>query len=123
MTDVSDLNRLAADLTAAGLRAGVRGFAVLEKAGVNIKTGARSLAPHGPYTPQYPRSITYDIGVDGFAIVLEVGPDKNLAQGPLGNLLEYGTAELGPHAHIGPAFDREVPKTVARLTVAGADIL
>jgi hypothetical protein len=113
MIEVIGLAELGADLTAAPekLRAGVR--ATVEKAAVNVKFDARdtvkSLTPKG-YARAYPYSITYDVTqtATGGASA-EIGPDKEKTQGPLGNLIEYGSANNSPIPHLAPALERELP--------------
>ncbi|MCU1488290.1 MAG: hypothetical protein JWN67_5036 [Actinomycetia bacterium] len=121
--DVSEINQLAADLTKAGLLAGVKAYGVAEEYARGTQADARQFAPHGPYTKQYPASITSDVTITPTAIVAEVGPDKDRPQGALGNLLEYGTGKQAPQAHLGPAHDRNLPKAVKRLGDIGAEIL
>lgn len=122
-SDVSELNQLAADLAEAGVLAGPRALGVVTRGSLNVKNEARKLAPSGPYTPRYPASITYDVTVERDRIVGEIGPDKDLPQGALGNLLEYGTARDAPHSHLGPALDREGPNFVEQVERLGGEIL
>jgi len=42
--------------------------------------------------------------------VAEIGPDKLRRQGPLGNLLEYGSVHNAPHPHMIPAAEAEQPR-------------
>ena len=121
--DVSEIDDLAADLSRAGLRAATEAVAVVHRGANNIQRDARSFAPSGPRTPAYPYSITYDLKIGGDRIVAEVGPDKDLPQGPLGNILEYGTSTQGPQAHLGPAFDREAPNFEKYIAELGANLL
>lgn len=116
--DNSEIDKLAVDIAGAGVRATVRMVPVVTKGALNIKTEARELAPHGPRTRAYPHSITYDVNIRGASIEAEIGPDKGLPQGPLGNILEYGTATTAPQPHLQPAFDHEVP----RFEEAAADV-
>lgn len=108
--DVGELNHLAADLFGAGILAAAEGVAVVTKGSHNVMTTARNLAPHGPHTPAYAFSITYDVAIELTAIEGEIGPDKDRPQGPLGNIFEFGTSEQPPQAHVGPAVDIENPK-------------
>lgn len=60
------------------------------------------------FLKQYPRSITHTVtDSSGSVVKAEVGPDKNRAQGALGNILEYGTSTRPPYPHLQPALDAE----------------
>jgi hypothetical protein len=90
-----------------------------------IKGTAREFAGGIAHAPAYPRSITYDVddrGV-GAGVTAEIGPDKDLRQGALGNLLEYGSVNNAPLAHLGPALDRWSPDWENGLGIAIADAL
>lgn len=121
--DLTELDQLVVDLSQAGAQAAVRAVKVVHRAANNVMRDARDFAPSGPRTAAYPRSITYDIEVDAGTIVAEIGPDKDLPQGALGNILEYGTSTQGPQAHLGPALDRESPNFVKYMGDLGADAL
>ena len=114
------LDRLDADLAKAGLLAGPRTYGATYRAGTRLRDTARQLAPSSPVVRHYPSSITADTDVEDLEIVTRVGPDKDRVQGPLGNILEYGTATTPPHAHLGPALDRVAPGWVDEITdIAG----
>lgn len=125
--DFSELDELAADLTRAGARTAVKAIPVMHRAANNIVRDAKQLAPgaggDNSAAKHYPDSITYDLEVTTDAIVVEVGPDKARRQGALGNLLEYGTSTHAPHAHLGPALDRESPNLDKYLGELGAETL
>jgi hypothetical protein len=54
-----------------------------------------------------PYAINYDVNVDGATITAEIGYDKDLPGGSLGNLLEYGSRNSAPHRDLGRALDAE----------------
>lgn len=112
MTDVSGLNELMADLTAAPGRAQRRVDAVVRKGAVNVTNDARRLITGLRHAPMYPASISYDVGWKGATYEAVIGPDKDRPQGALGNLLEFGSANNAPLAHLGPALDLEGPRFV-----------
>lgn len=90
-----------------------------------IKKSAAQSAGGIAHAPDYPRAITYDTtdhGV-GKGVSAEIGPDKDRRQGALGNILEYGTVNNPPYAHLGPALDRWNPDFVEGLEKAAADAL
>lgn len=80
---------------------------VVARASLNIKRDAQQRIGRGPYLPMYGRSISYDTTASGTSVSSEIGPDKSKPQGPLGNLLEYGTGDTAPIPHLGPALDAE----------------
>jgi hypothetical protein len=121
--DVSELNQLAADLTKAGLTAGVKAVAVAEQSGRELRDEARRLAPR-KRLPHYAETITDEVTVEPGAVVVEVGPEAR-GQGKLGHILERGAPATGfpPHAHLGPALDRVTPAFVRRVADIGGDVL
>lgn len=104
------INGLAAHLEAAGDDVVPEAKKVLGRAGFNIKKDAQKKASGIRHAPHYPRSITYDTEWRGESGRVEIGPDKDKPQGPLGNILEYGTVKNPPYAHLGPALDYEGPR-------------
>ena len=104
--------QFAADLLVAAAQAPVRARAVVKKAANNIKTDARKnvaqSAPTHNAHAQY--AITYDEPeIRGPLVDTEVGYDKDVKGGSLGNLLEYGGAgDRSPaHRDLGRAADAE----------------
>lgn len=111
--DTSELDDWTRVLQAAGRDALTEGEKIVSKGALNIKTAARRDAPHGPHTPAYALSIGYDIRHGPGWVESETGPDKDLPQGPLGVLFEYGTVDTPPIPHIEPAGDAEEPRYYA----------
>ena len=111
MIRVEGLDRLVADLLAAPGKVQRGAWPALEKEAERTKNDARSFAPGGPMLPAYADSITHDVRHAGSGVLeAEIGPDKGLAQGPLGNLLEYGSVKNAPLSHLGPALDLAGPR-------------
>jgi hypothetical protein len=86
---------------------------VVAKGANNIKRDAREnvgrSAPIHNAHAQY--AITYDDPTaNGSVISSEIGYDKELRGGSLGNLLEYGSRNNSPHRDLGRAFDAETPR-------------
>jgi hypothetical protein len=82
-----------------------------EKGALNIKRDwARAWSGH-TYIGPLSRAISYDRRVKGASIEWEIGPDKGRAQGPLGNVIEFGTVNNAPIPGGLPALDREAPRT------------
>ncbi len=120
--DVSDLAAYARDLEALPVKAAAAIVATSRRAGKNIRDEARRFATGLSYAPLYPSSITYETSFDALGVKAEIGPDKNLKQGALGNLLEYGSVNNAPHAHLAPAYDREVPVWIGHVETAAGDL-
>lgn len=116
--DLTELNRLEADLGKAGFRAAAAVNTTTVVAANKIKTLARSFITGLAHAPAYPYSITYDVEWDLSGVEAEIGPDKSKTQGALGNLLEYGSMNNPPNPHMGPALDREAPVWMAHLAAA-----
>lgn len=123
--DMSEVNHLAADLIAASFATLPMAEKVLEVGAAKIKKDAQRnirAADKAGRLPGYPSSITYDTQTRGTSVSAEVGPDKDRNQGPLGNVLEYGTSDTAPIPHLQPALEAEAP-VVEQLLAAGAAAL
>lgn len=124
-TDSSQLNGLVAELREVPEGAHDNILKAVRFTAFGIKRAAQGAAGGIAHAPDYPRAITYDTtdrGV-GDGVSAEIGPDKDRRQGALGNILEYGTVNNPPYAHLGPALDRWSPDFVAGLEKAAADAL
>ena len=105
-----DLDRLVTDLDKAVSRTPDEAEKVVAKGALNIKNGARQRIGSPAHAPAYPASITYDMRTGIRGPEAEIGPDKDRRQGPLGNILEYGSVNSAPIPHIRPAADEELPR-------------
>lgn len=114
------LNDVITDLTKAGLTAGVRAMAALEPSGQRMRDTARRLAPR-TRLPHYEAKITHEVGMDPAGPWVEMGPERG-GQGSLGHIFENGTSRTPPHAHIGPAFDLELPNAMRVLGFIAGDV-
>lgn len=125
---MDDLRRLAHDLSEAPRKAQRDALAVVEHAAVNVKNEWRDNATKtsGRHARRYPATITYDLTL-GAALVgrieAVIGPDKSKPQGPLGNILEFGTANNPPTNDGGRALRAEAPKFEAELAKVTLDAL
>lgn len=125
---MDDLRSLAHDLSEAPRKAQRDVLEVVEHGAVNVKEGwrdnARLSAGHAAW--RYPDSISYDLNL-GAALVgrveAEIGPDKSKPQGPLGNLLEFGSPHSPPHNDGGRALRAEAPKFEQALAAITLDAL
>ena len=96
---MSDLNRLARDLTAAGPKVFVPASRVTEKAARDIERDAKAFAPVN--TGNLRSSISTTVTVSRSSVAAEIGPTASY-----GGYVELGTSQIAPHAYMGPAFDR-----------------
>lgn len=108
-----DLERLERDLDEEQTRVPRKALdAVTAEANVvrdNWRTYMRARSKHG-HIPYLPGAITHSVTPGGTGPEAEVGPDKTLTQGPLGNLLEFGSRNNRPHEDGYRAVrEREVP--------------
>lgn len=110
----SDLNRLEFDLQQAGLIVAHRAGRVIAKTGHDVVRDAQAFCP--VKTGNLRSSISVDFDHDGMGF--EAGPTASY-----GIFLELGTSRMGPHAYLGPAFDRNVPGAVTALGLLGATVL
>jgi hypothetical protein len=117
--DVGELLTLASAIAASGARLEVEGRAVVSRGALNVKNDwrANAAATAGRHARLYPSSISYDIAGAAGIIEAEIGPDKARPQGPLGNLLEFGSINNPPHNDGGKALDAEEPRFVAQAEV------
>jgi hypothetical protein len=122
-TSMSGLNELQAVLLDAQRDVVPEAKKVLSRAALNIKNDARKKVSGIRHAPAYPRSIGYDTAWKGTLGRAEIGPDKDKRQGALGNILEYGTVNNPPYAHLGPALDYEGPNFEKYLGQLGEDLL
>lgn len=100
------------------------GEMVVRKGSVNVKTDARRRISGHPHLPHYPRSITFDVRRGPDEIVGQIGPDKELQQGPLGNIIELGTPKNNPPMpHLVPSVDEEAPRFEKAIGDLGVELL
>lgn len=98
--DSSELDKLAADIGLVPAKSGSYYRSAIEVSSTKVRNTARENATGLEHAPHFPRSITYDIDAfRGFGVTVlrsEIGPDKSLPQGALGNLIEYGSVNNPP---------------------------
>lgn len=108
--DMSEVNRLAADLGKIAGKSVPPLIAAVEKSAASIEQAMRSDAGGHAHAPYFPSSITHDVKVRVGGIEAEIGPDKGLRQGALGNILYFGTSKNGPVLDINGPLDAEAPQ-------------
>jgi hypothetical protein len=118
-------NSLAADMLKAAAEAVAVSRAVVKKGAQNIKTeGRKNAIQSAPaHNARAPYAITYDTDVSRTSIVAEIGYDKDLPGGSLGNLLEYGSRNNPPHRDLGRALEREQSRFEKALGEAAEGLL
>lgn len=82
-----------------------------EKGALNIKKDWQQAWSGHSYIGPLSRAISYDRRFRGSEVEWEIGPDKERAQGALGNVIEFGTVKNAPIPGGLPALDREAPRT------------
>lgn len=123
--DVSGLQALAGFLRSAGPRAAQDARAVVNRGALNVKNGWRANAVQtaGRHARAYPYSVGYDLTATPVGASAVIGPDKGATQGPLGNLLEYGSVHNPPHNDGGRALAAEEPGFQAAVEALGGRVL
>lgn len=87
----------------------------------NIKRDWKQRWEGHDHIPHLPNAISYDVTRRGDFIGSEIGPDKEKRQGPLGNIIEFGSPD-GRNAPIPggvPALESEEPRFVESLANLG----
>ena len=107
--DTSEVGRLAADLGSIAGKTVPLLTAAVEKSADAVEKAMRADARGHAHSPHFPNSITHDVKVRVGGIEAEVGPDKGLTQGALGNILYFGTSKNGPVLNINGPLDAEAP--------------
>jgi hypothetical protein len=115
---VTGINAVVADLDAFPTRLAVNVRKAVKVTSQKVRDDARNRIKGHKYLPAYPYSITYDTKVTAEGVEGEIGPDKGLAQGPLGNIVEYGTSKNAPIPHLGLALDANAEDLVAGVEIA-----
>lgn len=118
---MDDLRSLAHDIAEAPAKAQRAAVEVVERAALNVKKGwaDNARASSGTHAPAYPASISYTMSLGAALrgdVEAEVGPDKSKRQGPLGNILEFGSPHSAPHNDGGRALQTEAPMFEAALS-------
>lgn len=110
--DVSELNRLAADLGKVPARTVAKAAAVTKVTAAAIERDGKLFAPVD--TGNLRNSISSTVT----GLHAEIGPTAEYAA-----FVEEGTSVMAPHAYMGPAVDRNTPDYVTALEQLAGDIL
>jgi hypothetical protein len=108
--DSRDLKEWLADLERADQELIPRAEKVVGRGLNNIKKDWKARWTGYAHIPHLPKAINYDVKTRGDDIDGEVGPDKTRRQGPLGNLIEFGSENNAPIPGGLPALATEQPK-------------
>lgn len=121
--DASELREFAEDLGRIPASMVPKVEAVVRKAAVNIKQDwAQTWTGHA-HIPALPKAISFDMLYGFGSIGAEIGPDKARTQGPLGNVIEFGTVNNAPIPGGYPALYKELPAFMLHLAlVTGREI-
>lgn len=90
---------------------------IVGRGAMNIKKDWRQRWTGMRHIRALPYAITYDMEyqVAGQITAAEIGPVKEKRQGPLGNLIEFGSVNNAPHPGGLPALEAEEPKLLEQL--------
>lgn len=125
MTDfgASEMDELAADLGKIPGRMVSKQIAAVEGSSKRVEAGWRQRWSSISHAPHIPQAITHEVKVRPGQVTGIIGPDKDLRQGALGNILEYGTSNNAPIPGGGPALQAEEPRLLKAIADIGEDIL
>lgn len=105
-----DLHTLAVNLGEAGARAEQEVKALIEASAIKIKTRTRKSWDGLNRARHLAKAVDWEMkGSAGSNIIAEIGVNKQRMQGPLGNIIEYGTIKNAPIPALGPAMKHEEP--------------
>lgn len=110
--DVRQLTQTALVLQRSAADASRQMAQVVTRGALNVKNDWRdnATASSGRHARHYPMTISYDVHPIPGGAHAEIGPDKSKVQGPLGNLLEFGSVHNPPHNDGGRALAAEAPR-------------
>lgn len=118
------LHELVHDLSAVSGLSDDRFKKVVGKGSLNIKNDWRRRWMGHSHIPTLPFAIGYDLfGLAGSEVASEIGPDKGKNQGPLGNLIEFGSENNAPIPGGLPALRTEEPRFVQAIADAAEKLL
>lgn len=122
MIDDSQLRQLAADLDAAPRKVDALKLVTVEALKTKKDWAARWTGIRG--MPHLARSVTYDVEQTASGAEAEIGPDPSRTQGPLDNIVEFGSSINGPIRPVTKAVaDAAADRLEDFLGIAGRDAL
>jgi hypothetical protein len=117
------LRKLIQDLGQASKDVIDQGAKVVSKGALNIRRDWRGRWTGYPHIKMLPYAISYDTRRHVADITAEIGPDKDKPQGPLGNLIEFGSVNNAPIPGGIPALDAEDPRFAQAVANLGQSLL
>lgn len=112
LIDVSELNKLAADLGRASTTVVERSSLAIRKTAYDIEADAKRFCPVDT------GNLRNSISTDTHVLSAEIGPTAEYAA-----FVEYGTSRMAPEAFMGPAFDRHAGELVTALEQIAGEML
>lgn len=103
-----ELRALAADLDRGAWKAIPAVAAVVAKGAHNVKNQMSAEAENSGHYRHFSRTFSYDLKRGGMEA--EIGPDPDKTQGPLDNILYFGTSKSAAVLDIESALRQEAPK-------------
>lgn len=100
--DTSELNAVAAQLSAAGARTETMARLAVAKTAKDLERIAKVFVPKDTHATE--NSISVSMAISGHGLSATVGPTTDYAV-----YLEYGTRRMAQRAFMGPALDRVAP--------------
>jgi hypothetical protein len=110
----TDLARLAVDMGKIPVRTVTAAASVIRSTAAEVEAGMRKDFSGHRHARQIPRAVNSTVR----GLSAEVGVDKRGPQGPLGNILAFGTSKNAPVVNHRAALDRAMPGFVAALGAA-----
>jgi len=109
-SDVSQVRALAGEFTRAPAVMQRMAIGAADRRGKAMRDDARERVRGHRSLPHYPESITYEVSRTGAGTIeVALGIDKGAAQGPLWNLIEFGSVNNAPIPHLIPAAEAAGP--------------
>lgn len=116
------LDVLAASLARAEAQAPLAAHAAVEASARDVQRSWRQR--WGGIRPaSLAASITYDVTRGPGTAKAEIGPDKSIGAGPLGNLIEFGSSKNSPIPGGLPAADAQEPRLERSLSAMAVELL
>lgn len=109
--DLTQLDKLAADLGKGTAKTVVETRAVIEASALVVKKATQKRWTGLKHAPSLPGAVTFDMK----GLSAEIGPDKQRRQGALGNIVEFGTSKNAPIPGLNPALIEAGPGYVKAL--------
>lgn len=107
IADTHEIDQLADDFLKEAEALDARVIPIVENAARRVRDRARENAAGQPSLPHYPASITYSVDHSAGGVGADIGPDKDLPQGALGDIIEDGSVNNPPQHNIARASAAE----------------